>query len=341
MTAAFTTTPPSCPRSASRRLAAAAAALAALALLSPAAALAQTASYPNKAIKLVVPYAPGGSADIAARLVTDEWGKALGGSLFVENKGGAGGNIGVDMVAKAQPDGYTIGLQTVSLAINPALTAKMPYDTLNDLAPIGMVASSQHVLVVNNAVPAKNLKELLALLKAKPGQYSYGSAGPGSTFHMSAELFKAVAGTPIVHIPYRGGGPAMIDTMSGQVAMSFPVLSAAQPHVQAGKLRALGVTGTKRSALMPDVPTIAEAGLPGYAFETWFIVFAPAGTPKPIIDKLNATLNQALGTPALKERMAKDGFDPIPSTPEQARARLEQEMPLWAKLIKERGITAE
>ncbi|PIF91279.1 tripartite-type tricarboxylate transporter receptor subunit TctC [Acidovorax sp. 62] len=312
---------------------------AALALGAVAGAWAQ--AYPARAVKLVVPYAPGGSADIAARLVTDEWGKALGASLFIENKGGAGGNIGVDMVAKAPPDGYTIGLQTVSLAINPSLTAKMPYDTLKDLAPIGMVASSQHVLVVHNALPAKNLKELIALLKAKPGQYSYGSAGAGSTFHMSAELFKAVAGTPIVHIPYRGGGPAMIDTMSGQVAMSFPVLSAAQPHVQAGKLRALGVTGTKRSPLMPEVPTIAEAGLPGYAFETWFIVFVPAGTPRPIIDKLNTTLNQALGTPALKERMAKDGFDPIPSTPEQARARLEQEMPQWAKLIKERGITAE
>ncbi len=312
---------------------------AALTLCTATTALAQ--AYPAKAVKLVVPYAPGGSADIAARLITDEWAKALGGSLFIENKGGAGGNIGVDMVAKAQPDGYTIGLQTVSLAINPSLTAKMPYDTLKDLAPIGMVASSQHVLVVNNALPAKNVKELIALLKAKPGQYSYGSAGAGSTFHMSAELFKAVAGTPIVHIPYRGGGPAMIDTMSGQVALSFPVLSAAQPHVQAGKLRALGVTGTKRSALMPDVPTIAEAGVPGYAFETWFIVFAPAGTPKPIIDKLNATLNQALNTPALKERMAKDGFDPIPSTPEHARARLEAEMPQWAKLIQERGITAE
>ncbi len=325
----------------SRRMAVAAVAAATLALLAPSAAMAQPAGYPNKAIKLVVPYAPGGSADIAARLVTDEWGKALGGSLFIENKGGAGGNIGVDMVAKAAPDGYTIGLQTVSLAINPSLTAKMPYDTLKDLAPIGLVASSQHVLVANNALPAKNIKELIALLKARPGQYSYGSAGAGSTFHMSAELFKAVAGTPIVHIPYRGGGPAMIDTMSGQVALSFPVLSAAQPHVQAGKLRALGVTGTKRSALMPDVPTIAEAGLPGYAFETWFIVFAPAGTPKPVIDRLNATLNQALNTPALRERMAKDGFDPIPSTPEQARARLEKEMPQWAKLIKERGITAE
>lgn len=310
-----------------------------LALLAAAGAWAQ--AYPAKAIKLVVPYAPGGSADIAARLITDEWGKALGGSLFIENKGGAGGNIGVDMVAKSAPDGYTIGLQTVSLAINPSLTAKMPYDTLKDLAPIGLVASSQHVLVVHNALPAKNVKELVALLKAKPGQYSYGSAGAGSTFHMSAELFKAVAGTPIVHIPYRGGGPAMIDTMSGQVAMSFPVLSAAQPHVQAGKLRALGVTGTKRSPLMPDVPTIAEAGLPGYAFETWFIVFAPAGTPKPVIDKLNTSLNQALNASALRERMARDGFDPTPSTPEQARARLEQEMPQWAKLIKERGITAE
>lgn len=331
-------TKPSLPR---RRLTTAAVAAATLAVLAAPSAMAQGAAYPNKAIKLVVPYAPGGSADIAARLVTDEWGKALGGSLFIENKGGAGGNIGVDMVAKAAPDGYTIGLQTVSLAINPGLTAKIPYDTLKDLAPIGMVASSQHVLVVNNALPARNIKELVALLKARPGQYSYGSAGAGSTFHMSAELFKAVAGTPIVHIPYRGGGPAMIDTMSGQVALSFPVLSAAQPHVQAGKLRALGVTGTKRSALMPDVPTIAEAGLPGYAFETWFIVFAPAGTPKPVIDRLNTTLNQALNTPALRERMAKDGFDPTPSTPEQARARLEKEMPQWAKLIKERGITAE
>ncbi len=314
------------------------AATAALALLSTA-ALAQ--AYPTKAIKLVVPYAPGGSADIAARLVSDEWAKALGGSLFIENKGGAGGNIGVDMVAKAAPDGYTIGLQTVSLAINPALTAKMPYDTLKDLTPIGLVASSQHVLVVNNSLPAKNVRELVALLKAEPGKYSYGSAGAGSTFHMSAELFKAVAGVPIVHIPYRGGGPAMFDTMSGQVALSFPVLSAAQPHVQAGKLRALGVTGAKRSALMPDVPTIAEAGLPNYSFETWFIVFAPAGTPKPVIDKLNTALNQALGTVALKERMTKDGFDPMPSTPEQARARLEKEMPQWAKLIKERGITTD
>jgi tripartite-type tricarboxylate transporter receptor subunit TctC len=205
-----------------------------------------------------------------------------------------------------------------------------------------MVASSQHVLVVNNSnLPVKNLKELLALLKSQPGKYTYGSAGSGSTFHIAAELFKSVSGTTITHIPYRGGGPALADTIGGQVDMSFPVLSAAQQQVQSGKLRALGVTGPKRSALMPDVPTIAEAGLPGYMFETWFMVFAPADTPKAVIHKLNTSLNQALSSPALKERMVREGYDPSPSTPEQARARVEKEMPVWAKLIKERGITAE
>ncbi|MBY4897009.1 tripartite tricarboxylate transporter substrate binding protein [Cupriavidus sp. AU9028] len=304
------------------------------------AAQAQT-KYPERPIKLVVPYAPGGSADIAARLVADEWAKAMGGTIVIENKGGAGGNIGVDAVAKSAADGYTIGLQTVSLAINPALFARMPYDTQKDLAPIGMVASSQHVLVVNNKLPAQDLKGLLAMLKAEPGKYTYGSAGPGSTFHMAAELFKSVANVPIEHIPYRGGGPALVDTIAGQVNMSFPVLSAAQQQVQAGKLRAIGVTGPKRSALMPTVPTIAEAGLPDYAFETWFMVFAPAGTPQPVIARLNAALNTALNAPALKERMVREGFDPMPTTPEAARERLAREMPVWAKLIKERGITAE
>ncbi len=299
------------------------------------------AAYPERPVKLIVPYAPGGSADIVARLIADEWAKALGTALVIDNRAGAGGNLGVDVVAKSPPDGYTIGLQTVSLAINPALTPKMPYDTLKDLAPIGMVASSQHVLVVNNNLAAKNVKELIALAKASPGKLSYGSAGAGSTFHMSAELFKAVAGVSILHIPYRGGGPALVDTIAGNVDMSFPVLSAAQQQVQGGKLRALGVTGTHRSALMPEVPTIAEAGLPGYSFETWFMVFAPAATPKPVIDRLNAGLNQALAVPALKARMSREAFDPTPSTPAEARARLEKEMPVWAKLIRERGIKGE
>ncbi|MGJ7497942.1 tripartite tricarboxylate transporter substrate binding protein [Variovorax sp. RT4R15] len=298
-------------------------------------------TWPQRPIKLIVPYAPGGSADIAARLVTDEWAKKLGGVMVVDNRAGAGGTLGVDAVAKAAPDGYTIGLQTVSLAINPALTPKMPYDTLKDLAPIGMVASSQHVLVVTNNLPATDVKSLIALLKAEPGKHNYASAGGGSTFHMAAELFKANADVPLVHIPYRGGGPALVDTIGGQVSLSFPVLSAALPQVQGGKLRALGVTGTKRSPLMPNVPTLAEAGLPNYRFETWFMVFAPAATPKAIIDKLNASLNEALSSPAAAARMTNEGFDPIPSTPEQASARLEKELPQWGKLIKERGIKAD
>ena len=319
-------------------LSAAPARAAVTACLAFAAALASAQNYPTKPVKLIVPYAPGGSADIAARLIGEDWGKALGQPIVIENKSGASGNIGIDAVAKAAPDGYTIGLQTVSLAINPALYPTMPYNTLKDLAPIGMVASSQHILVVNNALPAKNVKELLALAKAQPGKLNYGSAGSGSTFHMAAELFKSVGDVDIQHVPYRGGGPALVDTIGGQVNMSFPVLSAAQQQVAGGKLRALGVTGPKRSALMPDVPTIAEAGLPGYTFETWFMAVAPAATPKPVIDKLNASLAKALENPTLRARMAKEAFDPTPSTPEQARARLAAEMPLWAKLVKDRGI---
>lgn len=303
-------------------------------------AIAQT-SYPSKPVKLLVPYAPGGSADIAARLVSEEWSKALGQSIVVENKGGAGGNLGVDTVAKSPPDGYTIGLQTVSLAINPWLTPKMPYDTLKDLAPFGMVATSQHVLVVNNALPAKNLKELTTLLTAKPGTLSYGSAGSGSTFHIAAELFKSVGNVDVLHVPYRGGGPALVDTIGGQVQMSFPVLSAAAPHVKAGKLRAIGVTGKQRSPLLPDVPTIAEAGMQNYSFETWFMVFAPTGTPAPVIEKLNTSLRKALTNPNVSARMTKEGFDPLISTPSEARARLERELPQWGRLVKERGITAE
>ena len=315
--------------------------LALLALATCATTFAYAETYPSRPIRLVVPYAPGGSADIVARRIADEWAKAAGGNFYVENKAGAGGNIGVDAVAKAAPDGYTIGLQTVSLAINPSLFAKMPYNTLKDLAPIGLVASSQHVLVVNPAFPGKDTKELLAAVKAKPGHYTYGSAGPGSTFHMSAELFKDVTGADIQHIPYKGGGPALVDTMAGVVHMSFPVLSAVVPHVNGGKLRAIGVTGPKRSPLLPNVPTLQESGAPGYSFETWFIVFAPAGTPKPIIDKLNGALNQAINSPQLKEKLVKDGFDPLPTTPAQAQARLSQELASWDKLIKQRGITAE
>ncbi len=298
-------------------------------------------AYPDKPVRLIVPYAPGGSADIIARLVSEEWGKQLGKPLIVENRSGSGGNIGVNLVAKAQPDGYTIGLQTVSLAINPALYKTMPYDTLTELEPIGTVATSQHVLVVNNEMPAQNIEELIQVTKNEPGKYIYGSAGSGSTFHMAAELFKNISETNIVHIPYRGGGPALMDTIGGHVNMSFPVLSAALPQVQGGKLRALGVTGPTRSSLMPDTPTIAEAGLPDYSFETWFMVIAPTGTPESIIQTLNATLNQTLQHEPTKERMVREAFDPAPSSPSEADNLLRADLVKWQKIIEQSGIEVE
>lgn len=298
-------------------------------------------AYPDKPVRLIVPYAPGGSADIIARLVSEEWGKQLGKPLIVENRSGSGGNIGVNLVAKAQPDGYTIGLQTVSLAINPALYKTMPYDTLTELEPIGTVATSQHVLVVNNEMPAQNIEELIQVTKNEPGKYIYGSAGSGSTFHMAAELFKNISETNIVHIPYRGGGPALMDTIGGHVNMSFPVLSAALPQVQGGKLRALGVTGPTRSSLMPDTPTIAEAGLPDYSFETWFMVIAPTGTPESIIQTLNATLNQTLQHEPTKERMVREAFDPAPSSPSEADNLLRADLEKWQKIIEQSGIEVE
>lgn len=310
-----------------------------LATLSAPAAAAD--AFPARAITLVAPFAPGGSVDIAARLVSDAWARELGQSLVIENRAGASGNIGMAAVARAKPDGYTLAINTMSLAINPALFAEMPFDTRKDLRSVGTIGTSQHVLTVTRDLPAQDLKSLLSQLRSQPpNTWSFGSAGTGSTFHMAAELFKSVSKTQILHVPYKGGGPAMVDTISGQVQMSFPVLSAARPQVEAGKLRALGVTGTKRSPLLPDVPTIAEAGLPDYAFTTWFVVSAPAGTPDAVIEKLNATLGRALAQPALAERMAREGFDPLVSTPAETDKLVADEMQRWAVIVKEAGITA-
>ncbi|MBU67578.1 MAG: LacI family transcriptional regulator [Cupriavidus sp.] len=302
---------------------------------------ADAAAFPNRPIRLIVPFAPGGSVDIAGRLITDAWGRQLGQPMVADNRAGASGNIGMDQLAKAKPDGYTLAINNVALAVNPALFAKLPFDTARDFASVGTMGTSQHVLVVNNALPAKNVKELIALAKAQPGKLSFGSAGSGSTFHMAAELFKSESGADIMHVPYKGGGPALVDTMAGQVQMSFPVLSAALPQVQAGKLRALAVTGPRRSPLMPDVPTMAEAGLPNYVFETWFIVSAPAGTPKDVLARLNQTLNAALAQPELKARLIKEGFEPLTMSPAQADAMLRKEMVRWAAQIKQAGITPE
>lgn len=312
--------------------------LAAIATTAPARA---ADDYPSRPIRLIVPFAPGGSVDIAGRLITDAWGKQLGQPVVADNRAGASGNIGMDQLAKSKPDGYTLAINNVALAVNPALFARLPFDTSKDFASVGTMGTSQHVLVVANSLPVKSVKELVAMAKAQPGKLSFGSAGSGSTFHMAAELFKSESGTDILHVPYKGGGPALVDTIAGQVQMSFPVLSAALPQVQAGKLRALAVTGPRRSPLMPDVPTMAEAGLPNYAFETWFIVSAPAGTPKDVLAKLNQTLNAALAQPELKARLVKEGFEPLTMSPAQADAMLRKEMVRWSAQIKRAGITPE
>jgi tripartite-type tricarboxylate transporter receptor subunit TctC len=312
-----------------------------LLLLACAGSLAWSQGFPDKPIRLVVPYAPGGSADIAARLIADEWGKRLGQPVVVDNRTGASGNLGMDAVAKARPDGYTLSLNTVSQSINPSLFERMPFDTLKDLRAVGTVATSQHVLVVNNQVAAKNVRELVALVKSRPGQLNFGSAGTGSTFHMAAELFKAESNTFILHVPYRGGGPALIDTISGQVDMSFPVLSAAQQHVQGGKLRALAVTGPKRSPILPEVPTMAEAGLKNYVFETWFVISAPAATAQDVLARLNRSLNETLNAPEVRARLAREGFDGWPQTPVQSDALIQSEYQRWKKLIVQKGIKAD
>lgn len=298
-------------------------------------------AFPERAVTLIVPFAPGGSVDIAARLISDAWAKELGQSVVVENRAGASGNIGMTAVARAEPNGYTLGINTMSLAINPALFKTMPFDTTKDLRSVGTVGTSQHVLTVTNTLPVASVSELLAYVRARPANdLSFGSAGTGSTFHMAAELFKSVSKTQIMHVPYKGGGPAMLDTISGQVQMSFPVLSAAKPQVDGKKLRALGVTGTTRSPLLPEVPTIAESGLPGYEFNTWFVISAPAGTPQPVIDTLNAKLAQALKSAALTQRMQKEGFEPLITAPDKTDAMVAAEMARWSGIVKDAGIQA-
>ena len=297
--------------------------------------------FPSQPVKIVAPFPPGGSVDITSRLIAEQFGKRLGASVVVENRSGATGNIGMEAVAKSRADGYTVVLNTVSLATNPSLFQKLSYDVAKDFAPVGMVATSQHVLVVHPGVAAKDVGELVALARSKPGRLNYASAGGGSTFHISAELFKDLTKTFIVHVPYRGGGPALVDTIGGQVEMSFPVLSAALPHIRNGKLRALAVTGTQRSPLLPEVPTMQEAGVPGYSFTTWFAMLAPAGTPRDAVQKLNSALNDALKSPELAERLGREGFEPAPGTPETAGEFVSRETARWGKLIRERGITAD
>jgi tripartite-type tricarboxylate transporter receptor subunit TctC len=308
----------------------------ALALVHPAAA--QT--YPTQPIRLISPFPPGGSVDITARFIAEPLGAQLGQRIVVDNRPGASGNIGMEAAARAAPDGYTVVLNTIPLVTNRSLFEKLTWDPVKDFAPIGMVATSPHVLVVPTKVPATSVAELLRLARANPGKLSYASAGVGTTFHLCGEMFKDSTGTFILHVPYRGGGPALQDTLSGQVDMSFPTLAAALPHVKAGTLRALAVTGPTRSELLPDVPTLAEAGVKDAEFTQWLVLLAPAGTPPAVVSRLNAALNAALNTKEVRDRFHAAAFEAFITTPEQAGAFIAGESTRFAKLIKARGITA-
>jgi len=298
-------------------------------------------SYPSQPIRMIAPFPPGGSVDIMARLIGEPLGRQLGQNIVVENRSGASGNLGMEAAARAAPDGYTLVLNTIPLVTNQSLFKNLTWDPIKDYVHIGMVATAPHALVVPPKNPANSVKELIAAARASPGKLNYASAGIGTTFHFCAEMFKDETGTNIVHVPYKGGGPALVDTLSGQVDMSFPTLSAVLPHVKAGKLKALAVTSSSRSKLLPDVPTMQEAGVQGFEFTQWLAILAPAGTPQPIVAQLNKALNAALGSKEVAEKFAQQGFEPFITSPEEARKFLANEVQRYARLIKARGITAE
>lgn len=297
-------------------------------------------NYPTQPIRLIAPFPPGGSVDITARLLAEPMAAQLGQRVVIENRSGASGNIGMDAAARAAPDGYTIVLNTIPLVTNQSLFEKLTWDPLRDFAPIGMVATSPHVLVVPAKVPVTSVDELVKLARSKPGRLSYASAGVGTTFHFCAEMFKDSTGTFILHVPYRGGGPALLDTLAGQVDMSFPTMSAALPHIKAGTLRALAVTDTTRSALLPNVPTLREAGVKDFQFTQWLALLAPAKTPPAVVNRLNAALKNALNTQEVKDKFQSQAFESFITTPEEARSFLAGEVQRFSKLIKARGITA-
>lgn len=298
--------------------------------------------YPERAITLIVPYAAGGGNDVMARIVAEKMSKALGQQIVIENRGGAGGSIATRMIAKAAPDGYTLGLGgTGTLAIGPTLYSNVGYDPRKDFAPIGLIATSALVVLVHPSVPARNLKELIALAKQQPGKMNFASAGVGSGMHLGTELFELLADVKLTHIPYKGTGPALTDLLGGHVSLYFSSLPPAIALVQEGKVRALAVTGPRRSPIFPDLPTVAESGLPGYEAVLHYGIVAPAGTPRPIIDKLNAALRQALAAPDVTARIAADGAEPLPSTPEQYAADIDREERKWAAIVKRSGAKVE
>ena len=294
--------------------------------------------YPSKPIRLIVPAAPGGGTDYTARAIGQKLSESLGQTVIIDNRAGAAGNIGVEITAKSSPDGYTLVMPITSFPVNPHLYSSLPFDTVKDFAPIVLAASAPLLLVVNPSVPAKSVSELIAVAKSRPGQLNYANSGNGTTAHLAGELFKKMAGVNLVSVPYKGGGPAVIDLIAGQVQVYFSTIPAALAQVQGGRLRGIAVTSPKRVNLIPDVPTVAESGLPGFEVVGWFGIFAPAATPKPIVARLNKEINAVLRMPEMQKRFAAEGLIPGGGTSDELGAFLRAELAKWGVLIKEAGI---
>lgn len=310
--------------------------LAAAPLAIPGTALAQ--AYPAKAIRFVVPFAPGGGNDILGRVIAQKLHEGFGVPVVVDNRGGAGGTIGTDIVAKSPPDGYTMLINNVSLAVNVTLYSKLPYDTLKDLEPVSLAGRQPNILVVHPSLPVKSVKELLALARSKPGALSFGSGGIGSSSHLSAELMKYLTKIDIVHVPYKGMGPALVDLVSGQTQLAMATMASALPHVRSNRMRPLAVSTAKRVAVVPDVPTMIEAGVKDFDYSTWYGIVVPAGTPAAVVSRLNAELVKALATREVGERFAAQGVAPESTTPQAFKAFLNNEVRRWAPVIKASGM---
>lgn len=299
------------------------------------------AQWPNKPLRLIVPFAPGGSNDNIARILAAKLGVQLGQPVIVDNKGGGGGTIGTDFVAKSPADGYTLLFVSGSIATNAASGKKLPYDPVKDLEPIGGIAASPFVVVVANDVKATTLKEFIDLARAKPKSISYGTAGIGGINHLGTELFASAARVQLTHVPYKGIGPAFIDLMGGSLQMVLPTLASVTPHIRAGKMRGLAVTSVQRSPLMPEIPTANEAGLPGFKLEVWFGLLGPAHMPAGVVKRLNEGLNAVLALPEVKEVLAREGATPQPSAPEEFENVIKSDIARWTRLIKDTGIQIE
>ena len=313
-----------------------------IAVVAAMAAATASAAWPERPIRLVVPFPPGGATDVIGRVIALELSAALGQQVVVDNRAGATGNIGADLVAKSAPDGYTLLLGALtSHAINVTLQKNLPYDLDRDFVPVSLAGVVPLVFVVNPTVPAQTLQELIALAKAKPGELTFASSGNGGPQHLAGELFQRLAGVKMLHVPYKGSGPAMTDLIGGQVLTMIETAPAALPFIRAGKLRALAAANEHRIPMLPDLPSAAEAGLPGFEVNSMFGVMAPAGTPRPIVMRLNAEIVKALALPAVKEKLLQQGAIATPTTPEEARARIRAEVAKWAKVIREGDIRGE